>query len=99
MVTGVKPVSPFAQDDVIDEISMVKSMTTNEHTSQIVCTPVVVFKAGRVWGLGSVMVLERKIRICGFVVLNVGLDSSRSLDCFGSGFLPVIIGVRISSSK
>ncbi|MEC8043531.1 MAG: DUF1501 domain-containing protein [Verrucomicrobiota bacterium] len=82
----------IAQDDVIDEISMVKSMTSNfsEHTSANYFLHTGSGFQGRpsmgAWfgyGLGT-----ENQNLPGFVVLNGGLIPPGGLDCFGSGFLP-----------
>ncbi|MEM9282775.1 MAG: DUF1501 domain-containing protein [Verrucomicrobiota bacterium] len=82
----------LAQDDVIDELAFVKSMTSNfsEHTfanyflhtgSGLQGRPSMGAWLG--YGLGS----ENR-NLPGFVVLNGGLIPPGGLDCFGSGFLP-----------
>ena len=82
----------LAEEDVIDEISMVKSMTSNfsEHTSANYFLHTGNGFQGRpsmgAWfgyGLGT----ENR-NLPGFVVLNGGLIPPGGLDCFGSGFLP-----------
>ena len=82
----------IAQDDVIDEISMVKSMTSNfsEHTSANYFLHTGSGFQGRpsmgAW-LGYGLGTENR-NLPGFVVLNGGLIPPGGLDCFGSGFLP-----------
>ena len=82
----------IAQDDVIDEISMVKSMTSNfsEHTSANYFLHTGSGFQGRpsmgTW-LGYGLGTENR-NLPGFVVLNGGLIPPGGLDCFGSGFLP-----------
>ena len=82
----------IAQDDVIDEISMVKSMTSNfsEHTSANYFLHTGSGFQGRpsmgAW-LGYGVGTENR-NLPGFVVLNGGLIPPGGLDCFGSGFLP-----------
>ena len=77
---------------MIDEISMVKSMTSNfsEHTSANYFLHTGSGFQGRpsmgAWfgyGLGT-----ENQNLPGFVVLNGGLIPPGGLDCFGSGFLP-----------
>ena len=82
----------LAQEDVIDEISMVKSMTSNfsEHTSANYFLHTGNGFQGRpsmgAW-LGYGLGTENR-NLPGFVVLNGGLIPPGGLDCFGSGFLP-----------
>jgi hypothetical protein len=82
----------LAKDEVIDEISMVKSMTSNfsEHTSANYFLHTGNGFQGRpsmgAW-LGYGLGTENR-NLPGFVVLNGGLIPPGGLDCFGSGFLP-----------
>ena len=82
----------LAKEEVIDEISMVKSMTSNfsEHTSANYFLHTGNGFQGRpsmgAW-LGYGLGTENR-NLPGFVVLNGGLIPPGGLDCFGSGFLP-----------
>ena len=89
-VSGLFP--HLAEKEVIDEIAMIKSMTSkfSEHTSANYFLHTGSGFQGRpsmgAWfgyGLGT----ENK-NLPGFVVLNGGLIPPGGLDCFGSGFLP-----------
>jgi len=82
----------LAETEVIDEIAMIKSMTSkfSEHTSANYFLHTGNGLQGRpsmgAWfsyGLGS-----ENQNLPGFVVLNGGLIPPGGLDCFGSGFLP-----------
>jgi Protein of unknown function (DUF1501) len=82
----------LAETEVIDEIAMIKSMTSkfSEHTSANYFLHTGNGLQGRpsmgAWfgyGLGT-----ENQNLPGFVVLNGGLIPPGGLDCFGSGFLP-----------
>lgn len=82
----------LAETEVIDEIAMIKSMTSefSEHTSANYFLHTGSGFQGRpsmgAWmgyGLGT-----ENQNLPGFVVLNGGLIPPGGLDCFGSGFLP-----------
>ena len=89
----VSDLFPFLADkEVIDEIAMIKSMTSkfSEHTSANYFLHTGTGFQGRpsmgAWigyGLGT-----ENQNLPGFVVLNGGLIPPGGLDCFGSGFLP-----------
>ena len=92
----------IAQADVIDEISMVKSMTSNFSSIHLPITFYileVVFKAVPVWVLGLARIRHGESRFTWVCVLNGGLIPPGGLDCFGSVSYQLVIKGRFFFSK